>query len=135
MDKVSKMLAILQLSILLAAGAVIGDSTPDGAPAQAGEFPHHVSLRFMVDDGLMHFCSGSIVDKEWVMTSATCCQGRNTMPKGKLIANLIAAHNCNHTACLISCEGCGRSFGFKRGFDCIGRAAQKRIQTHYSPKV
>ena len=124
----------VQLFILLTAGAVLGDSTPDGVPAKAGEFPHHVSLRFMVDDGLMHFCSGSIVDKEWVMTSATCCQGRDTMPKGKLITNLTAAHNCNHTTCLNSCEGCGWSYGFKRGFNCIGRAAQKRIQTHYSPE-
>jgi len=81
MDKPTKMLTILRLSILLTAGTVIGDSTPDGVPAKAGEFPHHVSLRFMVDDGLMHFCSGSIVGKEWVMTSATCCQGRDTMPK------------------------------------------------------
>ena len=31
-------------------------NTNDGVPALKGEFPHQVSLRFMQDDGLLHFC-------------------------------------------------------------------------------
>lgn len=63
----------------LAVWLVTAYGSPDGVPARMGEFPHQVSLRFKVDDGLTHFCSGSIVDQRWVVTAAGCCVGKTNM--------------------------------------------------------
>ena len=59
-------------------------SDPDGIPVKMGEFPYHVSLQHEVNNRWSHFCSGSIVGQDWVMTSATCCQGLTTSPKGDM---------------------------------------------------
>ena len=48
-------------------------------PAKLGEFPFHVSIRGgwdrYGDIGVLHVCSGTLVDERWVLTSASCCNG------------------------------------------------------------
>ena len=49
-------------------GRVIG-----GEVAKDGEFPWQVSIRDIGTLGATHFCGGSIIDKEWILTTAYCC--------------------------------------------------------------
>lgn len=45
---------------------------------QAGEFvPYQVSLQYATHGGHMHFCGGSIIASDRVLTAAHCCQGLN----------------------------------------------------------
>ena len=41
-----------------------------------GEFPWQVSLRQITGLGATHFCGGSVIDKDWVLTAAHCCAGQ-----------------------------------------------------------
>ena len=70
-------------------------SAPDGIPVKEGERPYHVSLQHEVNNRWSHFCSGSIVDKDWVLTSATCCQGLTISPKGDISKKDTRAYNTN----------------------------------------
>ena len=54
-----------------------GPQIVGGEDAEDGEFPHQVSLRTVTDAGRTHFCGGSIVDKDWVVTAAHCCKGQS----------------------------------------------------------
>lgn len=52
-----------QLKIAFSSGDII-----DGVNAQSGEAPYIVSLQY----GGSHFCAGSIINKNWVVTAAHC---------------------------------------------------------------
>merc|ERR1712033_78505 len=52
-------------------GRIVG-----GEVAADGEFPWQVSLRTVGGLGATHFCGGSIIDKDWVLTAAHCCAGQ-----------------------------------------------------------
>ena len=49
-------------------GRVIG-----GEVSKDEEFPWQVSLRDIGSLGATNFCGGSIIDKEWILTTAYCC--------------------------------------------------------------
>merc|ERR1711970_968610 len=52
-------------------GRIVG-----GTEAEDGEFPFQVSLRSVGALGATHFCGGSIIDKDWIMTAGHCCAGQ-----------------------------------------------------------
>merc|ERR1712033_134947 len=52
-------------------GRIVG-----GEEASDGEFPFQVSLRTIGAIGSTHFCGGSIIDKDWILTAAHCCAGQ-----------------------------------------------------------
>jgi len=54
----------------LPAGFIVG-----GQDAQANEFPWQVSLRRKATNS--HFCGGSIISNQWVLTAAHCVQGED----------------------------------------------------------
>lgn len=61
---------VLPLAKQVGVGRIVG-----GEDAADGEFPHQVSLRLMNAIGATHFCGGSVIDKNWVVTAAHCCAG------------------------------------------------------------
>jgi len=52
-------------------GRIVG-----GEPAADGEFPWQVSIRQIGNIGATHFCGGTIINENWVMTAAHCCAGQ-----------------------------------------------------------
>merc|ERR1711931_613067 len=52
-------------------GRIVG-----GEEAQDGEFPFQVSLRTIGALGSTHFCGGSIISDQWIMTASHCCAGQ-----------------------------------------------------------
>merc|ERR1711970_1444454 len=61
----------LPLSQQRGQGRIVG-----GEEASDGEFPFQVSLRSVGAVGLTHFCGGSIIDENWVLTAAHRCAGQ-----------------------------------------------------------
>merc|ERR1712038_951827 len=58
-----------------------GNSRPEGRivggeDADPGEFPWQVSLRTFNHLPSSHFCGGSVVAEEWVVTAGHCCAGQ-----------------------------------------------------------
>jgi len=49
----------------------------DGEKANQGEFPWIVSLRSFSVIGFTHFCGGSIVGDQWIVTAGHCCYGNS----------------------------------------------------------
>merc|ERR1712013_819366 len=68
-------------------GRIVG-----GEEAADGEFPWQVSLRTIGAIGSTHFCGGSIIDKDWILTAAHCCAGQipATMPGGIKLIGIVS---------------------------------------------
>ena len=66
-------------------GRIVG-----GSEAGDGEFPWQVSLRSIGGIGATHFCGGSVIDKDWVLTAAHCCAGQVILASDWLIQT----YNC-----------------------------------------
>lgn len=68
---VSCIFVVVFSAILARASSANGTSTliVNGNEAVRGQFPYQVSLRLVNGD---HFCSGAIVSKEWIVTTAFC---------------------------------------------------------------
>ena len=59
------------LCVQVGQGRIVG-----GEEAADGEFPWQVSLRSVGSIGATHFCGGSIIDQNWILTAAHCCAGQ-----------------------------------------------------------
>jgi len=53
-------------------GRIVG-----GEEASDGEFPFQVSLRSIGALGATHFCGGSIINENWIVTAAHCCANQS----------------------------------------------------------
>merc|ERR1719400_1260001 len=75
-------MGVLLLSLVAAASALQGQPPlpahriVGGEEAADGEFPFQVSLRTLNVIGMTHFCGGSIIDENWILTAGHCCAGQ-----------------------------------------------------------
>merc|ERR1712211_153625 len=63
--------ALPPLSKDVGTGRIVG-----GDEAEDGEFPWQVSLRQIGAIGATHFCGGTVLNENWVVTAAHCCAGQ-----------------------------------------------------------
>lgn len=61
----------------------------NGEDAEEGQFPYQVSLR-NERMGSQHFCGGSILNDEYILTAAHCVQGLNSIPS--LVVAVVGSH-------------------------------------------
>merc|ERR1739838_1041609 len=67
----SEPMPALPLKDQVGIGRIVG-----GEEASDGEFPWQVSLRSIGALGATHFCGGSIINENWILTAAHCCAGQ-----------------------------------------------------------
>ncbi|KAJ8672693.1 hypothetical protein QAD02_003953 [Eretmocerus hayati] len=53
---------------------LVGTRIVGGEDAKRGKFPHHVSLQSGYEWQTSHFCSGSILNEQWILTAAHCVE-------------------------------------------------------------
>jgi len=70
----SRQVVPLPLSQQVGQGRIVG-----GEEAADGEFPWQVSLRSIGAVGSTHFCGGSVLNENWVVTAAHCCAGQSSL--------------------------------------------------------
>lgn len=99
-----KSLIIVSVVVLAVSGSPLQQQQRCGVPSSATnyilrgdeagpiEFPWQVSLQMEVVGQWYHFCGGSIIDKNWVLTAAHCVDARLNPPYGPMRA-LLGAHN------------------------------------------
>jgi trypsin len=64
------------MSLSVQADVKFGQKIVGGMPAEKGELPFQVSLQ---SSSGSHFCGGSLIKPNWVLTAAHCVQGSSTM--------------------------------------------------------
>ncbi|EAT35961.1 AAEL011917-PA [Aedes aegypti] len=62
-------LAVASANPVLKSGRIAG-----GIDAEEGQFPYQVSLRTASNNA--HFCGGSVLNNRWIITAASCAQGK-----------------------------------------------------------
>lgn len=70
------LVALFTVSSLSAFAARFDQKIVGGVPAVKGEFPFQISMQ---SSSGSHFCGGSLIKANWVMTAAHCVQGSKTM--------------------------------------------------------
>uniref|UniRef100_A0A182MQY0 Peptidase S1 domain-containing protein n=1 Tax=Anopheles culicifacies TaxID=139723 RepID=A0A182MQY0_9DIPT len=69
-----KRLIFIIFSTIVTLGHSLRPPIIEGTEANPHEFPYQVSLQWNFNNGSrpMHFCSGSILNREWILTAAHC---------------------------------------------------------------
>lgn len=86
---------MLKFSVLCLVAFAVGTLAIDderivgGQQATRGQFPYQVMLRRISQR--THYCSGAIISDRFILTTATCAQGRAALPTNVRIA--VGAHH------------------------------------------
>lgn len=67
--KILALLILCRIGLCLAQGRIVG-----GNDALMSDFPFQVSLRNL-HFGWSHFCGGSILNEQWILTASHCLDG------------------------------------------------------------
>ncbi|CAG0904568.1 unnamed protein product, partial [Cyprideis torosa] len=74
----------------------------NGYDAKLGQIPHQVSLQKNEDNS--HFCGGSIISNEWIVTAAHCIKGKN-LSEIQVVAGTVNLKAGEHSTTLWKASG------------------------------